>query len=348
VISPGAIVLIGSGEVADVGRAALHWLAARRTYGVVAVLETPAGFEPNSEDVAARWTESIRRQPEIAGAEVLQLPMRRRGTRLSPDEPGLAEPLLRADLIALGAGSPTYAVRQLQDSLAWRYAETAHLLGADLLLASAGAIAVGRYALPVYEIFKVGDDPHWKSGLDLFALYGVALAPVPHWDNADGGAMLDTSCCFMGAGRFDELAAQLPDEAVVLGIDEHTALALDPIAGTAEVLGRGGITLHSRGHAVRHASGAAIPLAAIGGMSAPLSASILRPDIARAVRSARSVAQPAVPPADIRALVDRREQARRANDWAEADVLRRRIADKGWRLEDTPAGTRVLAQNLPS
>jgi cysteinyl-tRNA synthetase len=83
-------------------------------------------------------------------------------------------------------------------------------------------------------------------------------------------------------------------------------------------------------------------------MSAPRSASVLRPDIAQAVRSARSLARPAVPPADIRALVDRREQARRANDWAEADVLRRRIADKGWRLEDTPAGTRVLAQDPPS
>jgi hypothetical protein len=270
--------------------------------------------------------------------------MRRRGTPLSPDEPSLAEPLLRADLIALGAGSPTYAVRQLRDSLAWRYVEAAHLAGADLLLASAGAIAAGRYALPVYEIYKVGDDLHWNDGLDLFALYGVAAALVPHWDNADGGATLDTSRCFIGAGRFAELLTQLPDEALVVGIDEHTALALDPGAGTAEVLGRGGVTLRSRGHAARHASGDSIPLTMLGGMSSPRPGAVAWPDIARAIRAARAAAGPPDPPADIRALVDLREHARRASDWAEADALRRKIAESGWRLEDTPDGTRVLRE----
>jgi hypothetical protein len=345
-VSPGAIVVFGSGETVDVGRAALTWLAARRTLRRVAVLETPAGFEPNSEDVTARWTESIRRHPALASGDVVQLPLRRRGTPLSPDEPSLAEALLRADVIALGAGSPTYAVRQLRDSVAWRYVETAHLLGADLLLASAGAIAVGSHALPVYEIYKVGDDPHWKRGLDLFALYGLPLALVPHWDNADGGAALDTSCCFMGASRFDELLAQLPAEVLVIGIDEHTALALDPRAGTADVLGRGGVTLRSHREVVTYASGRSIPFTAIGGMAAPRAGTLVRPDIADAIRAARSAVGTAVPPADVRVLVDLRERARRVGDWAGADALRQRIADRGWRVEDTPAGTRVLEQGV--
>jgi hypothetical protein len=67
-----------------------------------------------------------------------------------------------------------------------------------LAFASAASIAVGRYALPVYEIYKVGADLHWVDGLDLFRVFGWELAIVPHWNNREGGDDLDTSRCFMG------------------------------------------------------------------------------------------------------------------------------------------------------
>lgn len=340
---PGAVVLFGSGETAAVGSGALRWLGGtERAPRCIAILETPAGFEPNADAVARRWTDFLRRQPETDGAELVQLPARRRGTPLSPDDPELVRPLLRADLFVLGAGSPTYAVRQLQGSLAWQYAQAAHLLGASFFLASAAAVAAGTCALPVYEIYKVGEDLHWKEGLGLLEPYGLALAVVTHWDNTDGGAMLDTSRCYMGEARFADLLALLPAHVVVVGIAEHTALALDPATATAHVLGRGGVTVLRDGAPTSFARGASFPLATLGPFSLPRVETSVPAETAQAIRAARSGRGATTPPADVAALVLSREQARAARDWATADRLRREIVDQGWRIEDGPAGPRLL------
>ncbi|MGH2499706.1 MAG: hypothetical protein ACRDF0_06415, partial [Candidatus Limnocylindria bacterium] len=287
--SPGAMVLFGSGETAAVGREALRWLrATSRAPRSVAILETPAGFEPNAEAVAARWASFLGRQPEGRGAEFVQVPARRRGTPFSPDDPELARPLLAADLIVLGAGSPTYAVRQLRGSLAWRYADAAHLLGTSFLLASAAAIAVGTCALPVYEIYKVGEDPHWEEGLRLFEHYGLTLAVVPHWDNREGGTALDTSRCYVGRSRFTELLALLPAGVVVVGIGEHTALALHPASASGHVLGRGEATVLRDGTATSFAAGATFSLGALGPFALPSVATIVPAETAQAIRDARS------------------------------------------------------------
>lgn len=334
---PGAIVLIGSAEAAGAGRAAARWLAAAgRTPRAVSVLETPAGFELNSEAVAARWTSAIRTQPEMRGAEVTQLPLRDRG---ATDDADLAAPILGADLIALGAGSPTYAVRQLRGSIAWENASAAHLTGASLLLASAGAIAAGAFALPVYEIFKVGDDVHWKEGLGLFDLYGLRLAIVPHWDSASGADKLDTSRCLMGQVRFERLQALLPADVVVVGIDEHTVLAIEPATATAEVLGRGGVTVIRGGEEEVHASGVTFPLEQLGPFRVPDAPSAERVAAVREARAGHEVASE--PPADVRELAASRDQARAAKDFESADRLRERIGERGWSVEDDPRGSRL-------
>lgn len=347
---PGAVVLFGSGETGPLGCEALRWLAASgRTVRNIAVLETPAGFEPNADAVARRWPSFLRRQPEAQDAELLQLPLRRRGTVLGTDDPEAARPLLRADLIVLGAGSPSYTVRQLQGSVAWSHAEAAHLLGASFFLASAAAIAVGTCALPVYEIYeiyKVGEDPHWKEGLRLFGAYGLALAVVTHWDNKDGGASLDTSRCYMGRDRFDELLALLHEDVVVVGIDEHTALALDPATSSGRVLGRGGVTVICAGRAATFSAGERFPLGALGPFSPP-SVQMSVPDgLARSIRQARSGPQPSALPPDVAALVASRDEARAHRDWQAADRLRRQIVDRGWRIEDAPEGPRVFPLRL--
>jgi len=43
-------------------------------------------------------------------------------------------------------------------------------------------------------------------------------------------------------------------------------------------------------------------------------------------------------PADVEALAQARAEARKAKDWAEADRLRRALADAGWEVEDRPGG----------
>jgi cysteinyl-tRNA synthetase len=42
---------------------------------------------------------------------------------------------------------------------------------------------------------------------------------------------------------------------------------------------------------------------------------------------------------DVAALVERREQARAAKDWAEADRIRDELLERGIVVEDTPSGT---------
>lgn len=48
-----------------------------------------------------------------------------------------------------------------------------------------------------------------------------------------------------------------------------------------------------------------------------------------------------VAPNDIQELVDKREQARMAQNWTKSDTLRDKIAQKGWIVEDTPKGPRI-------
>ena len=112
-----------------------------------------------------------------------------------------------ASYVFAGAGSPTYAVPHLADSLLWRcVAGIGWSDGSTLALASAMALAVSKYTLPVYEIFKVGEELSWTPGLDLFGSLGMDLAIVPHWNNNEGGAKLDTSHCYMGDGAVQRAA----------------------------------------------------------------------------------------------------------------------------------------------
>ncbi len=341
---PGAVVLFGSGENGDVGREALRWLrASGHRPRHVAVLETPAGFEPNAETVAARWMHFLRRQSEMEGAAFARVAARARGTPHSPDEPEVVRPLLGADLIVLGPGSPTYAARQLRDSLAWEHLRAAHLLGAALFLASAAAIAAGTRALPVYEIYKVGEELHWKDGLALLEVYGLRLAVVTHWDNSDGGAHLDTSRCFMGAERFERLRALLPGDVGVLGIAEHTALALEPARAEAHVLGRGGVTLLREGAEAHWESGARLDARELGAFALPRGDAVA-PEERRRIEAARAEDEAKRPPREVDEIAAARARAREARDWATADRLREEIEERGWNVEDTPSGTRLLAR----
>ena len=112
------------------------------------------------------------------------------------------------------------------------------------MAASAAALTMGRFTLPVYEIYKVGQDLHWVGGLDLLGRFGLNLVVVPHWNNAEGGNH-GTRYCFMGATRFDALEAMLPQALPILGLDEHTACILDLATDQAEVKGIGGISLRT-------------------------------------------------------------------------------------------------------
>ncbi|MCS6845277.1 MAG: hypothetical protein NZ528_13295, partial [Caldilineales bacterium] len=305
---------------------------------------TPAGFELNSPRVAGRIADFLRERLQNYRPRVTVVPARRRGTPYSPDDPALAQAVLQADVIFLGPGSPTYAVRQLRDSAVWYAVVARHRLGAGLVLASAATIAAGALALPVYEIYKVGEDPHWKPGLDLFAAFGLSLVFVPHWNNTDGGQELDTSRCFMGRERFEWLRRSLPPEVTVVGIDEQTALILDLAAGHGEVVGSGQVTVLRGDEEHVVARGRPFDLALLGPLRLPEPSAGLPAAVWQAaLEVAQQAAEPSPPPipAPVQALLEQRQAARQRRDWAQADALRRQIEALGWEVQDTPDGPRL-------
>jgi hypothetical protein len=363
--TPGPIVLFGSGETSPSAQKVFDYiLRGMPTSPQIALLETPAGFELNSEQVIGRIGEFLQHNLQNYRPRVEVIHARAKGSVFSPDNPEVVAPLLTADMVFMGPGSPTYAVRQLEDSLAWHTLQARHRLGAALVFASAAVIAISRYALPVYEIYKVGEDLHWKPGLDLLGQYDLPLVFIPHWNNHDGGAELDTSRCFMGQRRFASLMAQLPSGLTVMGIEENTALILEPAAGEGRVIGAGGVTLIHTGHdheayldeaelggtglddiaRERHShvhtyrQGQVFVLAECCPMRVPVDGSGLPETVWQQVIEAAGAPEPAGPPPEVLELLHQRAAARAAKDWAASDALRLRIAALGWVVKDTKEG----------
>ena len=347
---PGPIILFGSGESLPEAQS-IHDSILKTVAPPVraCVLETPAGFETNSPQVAGRLGEYLRFRLQNYRPEITVVPARRRGTAFSPDDQAIAEPIFVANYLMMGPGSPSYTVRQLQDSFTWHAVVARHRLGHPLVLASAATIAVSDYALPVYEIYKVGEDVHWKRGLNLLGPNGTSIAFVPHWDNNDGGDDLDTSRCFMGKERFAELRALLPPATCVVGIDERTALILDFASGEARVMGAGGVTVQSGPVERRIGRRETFGLAELGLKDLTDLAVGLPETVWNKALAADSSSEPpvATPSEDVLALVASRAQARASRDWAESDRLRDDIARLGWKIKDTPNGAEVLPLTSP-
>jgi cyanophycinase-like exopeptidase len=333
VFPPGKLVLFGSGETSPSGQPIHERLLRELTPPIhVAVLETPAGFQPNSASVAGKVGEFIEKRLKNFAPQVRVIPARKKGTAFSPDDPAIAAPILESSYIFMGPGSPTYMARQLAGTLAWRHVVERHRQGAYLCMASAAALAVSAQVIPVYEVFKVGDDPHWVDGLNLLAPYEFELAIVPHWNNAEGGDELDTSRCFMGRARMDELLQRLPASTRVLGIDEHTAVVFDFEQACCLVLGKGTVTTLSREEECVYEAEGSFPFAELGSSWQPT---------ATREKPAPPPAGPEPVPPQLAELIEQREHARKAREWATADTLRRQIADLGYEVQDTPQGPRV-------
>lgn len=339
---PGPIVLFGSGETSPSGGKILQGLAPRFASPVrVSVLETPAGFELNSAQVAGRVADFMRVRLQNYQPEIDVIPARKRHTAHSPDDPTLAARLHEANVIFLGPGSPTYAARQLHDSAVWHTARARHRLGATLILASAATLAISTHVLPVYEIYKVGEDPHWREGLNLLGDFGLPLVFIPHWNNTDGGAELDTSHCFIGAERFETLVAQLPAEVTVIGLDEHTALILDFENRQGVVKGVGGLTVRKQQTEQRFNPNTAFPLNELGPLHIPAPHTNIPADIWQPLTAPAPPLEVEAPSPDVLTLVEARQAARAHKDWPAADLARQQLAALGWEVQDTPQGAKL-------
>lgn len=258
--SPRILTIMGSGETAPTMMKHHRELIARFPGTPKAVvLDTPYGFQENAAELASKAVEYFRKSVghpiEIAGL------IRLHGQDTLTVEQGLAR-VRQADYVFAGPGSPTYALRQWAGTAVPDIVRGKMRTGGAVTFASAAALTLGRYTVPVYEIYKVGDDPCWLEGLDVLGEIGLNVAVIPHYDNAEGGHH-DTRFCYLGEHRLAMLEEQLPNDAHVIGVDEHTGVILDLDSNTATVIGNSTITVRIKGQSTIHNAGDVISIDAL-------------------------------------------------------------------------------------
>lgn len=257
---PRILTIMGSGETAPTMVTTHRKLTSLLPQPVQAVvLDTPYGFQENAPELASKAQEyfrtSINVEIEIAGL------VRLHDTHIAADPVQIERGLRRvanADYIFAGPGSPTYALRQ------WSGSPVASIImgklqtGGIVTFASAAALTLGKATVPVYEVYKVGQDVERLDGLDILSSIGINAAVIPHYDNAEGGNH-DTRFCYLGQARLEMFETMLDNDTYVLGVDEHTGLVIDIDAQEATVVGNGGVTLRLRSQSFVYPTGSVLP-----------------------------------------------------------------------------------------
>jgi len=255
---PRLLTLMGSGETSPtmvkVHRSILERLGPRPVPAVL--LDTPFGFQENANELSIRvknyFDESL--QTIIANASGIDPEH-----RTVDDERFINEQLTlnirHARYVFSGPGSPTYALRKWENTIVPQLLTEKLREGGAITFASAAALTLGALTVPVYEIYKVGEDPHWLPGLNVTLEGGLKVAVIPHYNNAEGGTH-DTRFCYLGERRLQLLEEQMPEDYFVLGIDEHTSCMIDLDSGLVTVGGIGLVSVRKSGHTTTYTSGA--------------------------------------------------------------------------------------------
>ncbi|GAA4232955.1 hypothetical protein GCM10022254_34250 [Actinomadura meridiana] len=294
------LVLMGSGETAPTMVSVHREIAARLCPALAVLLDTPYGFQENVAEISSRAQAYFERSvglrvdvpSGLRGCAEIGVDAREAGTRA---DVGLAA-VRGADWVFAGPGSPSYALAQWRGGpVGEALADHARTGRAALVFASAAACTLGAYALPVYEIYKSGVRPHWLEGLDVLGHLGLKVAMIPHFDNAEGGTH-DTRYCYLGERRLRVLEEDLPDDAAVLGLDEHTSAMVDVGRDLVEVRGRGVMTVRRCGDSAVVPSGSSMSLTELR--------ALVRGEVARRdARPEEEIPEPAVPSVTLRDTV---------------------------------------------
>ena len=249
------LTVMGSGETSPT-MVKVHRRLLQRSGTPAVVLDTPFGFQENADEIAARAVNYFK---ESVGTELSVASYRSHRSDDTVTYETMLARLREANYVFAGPGSPSYALEQ------WRESSVPAVLGSKLrdggaiTFASAAALVLGSHTVPVYEIYKVGQEPHWLDGLDVLAEAGLHAAVIPHYDNAEGGTH-DTRYSYLGEARLQRMEEQLPADVFILGVDEHTACILDLDADSATVTGLGAVTIRRHGHSTRIEAGSTVPL----------------------------------------------------------------------------------------
>lgn len=256
--TPRILTIMGSGETSPTMVKVHRENAAAfgRSFNCV-ILDTPYGFQSNADYITARAVEYFKISLNI-------------DAELASFKSALVEPLERdrffykldrADYIFAGPGSPTYALRQWKNTPVPKVLTKKLSKGpAVIVFSSAAALTLGSHTIPVYETYKVGEEPTWVDGLDILGPFGINGAIIPHFNNSEGKNH-DTRYCYLGKERLHLLESKLESGSAIYGIDEHTALTIDFSAESVRVSGIGTVTVRSEDRQAILKSGTELPLA---------------------------------------------------------------------------------------
>lgn len=334
-MSRGLVVIIGSGELGPSMVATHRAMFEQVGANTVTVLDSPYGFQENADDLTERISTHF---VKAFGVKVRVASLRKPDAGDDEREATLSA-IRGAEVVFAGPGSPSYALRVWADLDLREALRGVVDRGGAVVMASAAALTLGVKTIPVYEIYKVGDDPHWLDGLDLLSEMGLKAAVVPHWNNREGG-FHDTSHCFIGEARFLRMVAELGADVGVLGVDEHTSITLDPDAGEMRVLGIG------QGHLNGHPITGTHPLS-LGNSMHPLEPTPQPRLDQQIIDHPHSETDDSdVASALIDLLVEIRTRARASMDFAESDRIRDELAMLNIELRDSSEGTSWRRQEV--
>ena len=354
----GVLALLGSGEIAP-SMTKVHRRLLKHLDGVRAVsLNTPYGFQANVPQMTDKIVEYFHTSLNVAIAP-LNLTNFDRATELEREI--FRQEVRDANYIFAGPGSPSYAVKQWEPLHLAEDLTRALQTGSVVCFASAAALTLGAFTVPVYEIYKAGEAPFWMEGLDVLATAGLQAAIVPHFNNAEGGNY-DTRFCYMGRERLEYLESLLPDGTGVLGVDEHTAAIIDLEARSIEVMGKGSAFWRGGDHTLELAAGTSTPLDQLQSGGSKSSITLANPidsvdeleQLAAAALSGGDAAVAAVaklarlastgthnyvdPTPLVEGMLALRRTVRDARDYALADQIRDVLVASGIDVQDGPNG----------
>ncbi len=221
----GTLALVGGGEWTDGCRGFDAELLEAAGTDEVVVLPSAAAFE-HADRVAARASDYLR----SLGAKPRPLMVLH---RTEAEDPKIADTVRKARFVYLSDGSPLHLRSVLKDSALFQALLSAYHAGGVLAASGAGATLVGDPMVdPRGGAYTVGLGV--VTGLAIFPYHGTA------------------------ADHLRERSIDLlPDQARLVGIDEHTALIRDPV-GTWRVGGTGAATIYQGRDAARFPAGAGV------------------------------------------------------------------------------------------
>jgi cyanophycinase-like exopeptidase len=219
----GSIALVGSGEylppMAALEKLLIDDAVALGKKPTFIQIPTAAGRE--SQDRLDYWRELGKVQADKLGVEQIFLPIFDRKAALTHD---FADLIDDAGLIYLSGGDPHHLAESLRDTPVWQSIVKNWNAGSSLAGCSAGAMVLSKY-IPNFRFIKHGPTP----GLDLLPDIRV----IPHFNKFFKWIPDSAATVLMHA----------PNDQVVLGIDELTALVQHAGQSTWQVHGQAKVHL---------------------------------------------------------------------------------------------------------